>query len=149
MTSSSSSSICVEGKGVEWQVVLIHNMHVLHGSDHSSSAISQINVVSYLVMVTVEQGHERGLSTRGSLYTSELEIIASTLKVTKIPKQFLDPKSSTLSNCNELSRLKVSETKSRHITILCSKLGENINDTSELAQQDIITVTKDDQITII
>jgi len=100
-------------------------------------------------MITIEQGHERSLSSSGTLDTSELEIIASTFKVAKIPKQFLDPKSGTFSDSNELSWLEVSETKSGHIAILGSKLGKNVNDAGQLLQNNVITITDDHQITVI
>lgn len=100
-------------------------------------------------MIAIEQCHEGSLGSSGSLDTSELEIVTSTLEVAKIPQQFLDPESGTLANGDQLGGLEMSETESGQITVFGSKLAENVDDTSELVQQDIIAITNDDQITIV
>ena len=105
-------------------------------------------------MIAVEQGEETGLSSCGSLNTAESEIRPRALQVSKIPEKFLGlcseledpwgppwdqsylyPESSPLSNCGDLRRLEMGESKGRKITILFSEFWETINNNSELVDE--------------
>jgi len=69
-------------------------------------------------MVTVEQSEERPLSTSSTFNTSETKIIPSPLQIPQVPKQFLDPESSPLSNSRKLGRLEMSESECGEILVL-------------------------------
>ena len=102
-----------------------------------------------LVVVTVEDLEEGSLSTGGTLDTTEAQVITSALKVTQIHQQILDPKTSTLANGNQLSGLTVSETQSGQVLVLLSELGQLVDDNSQLGDQDVKTVTEQNQVSVI
>lgn len=102
-----------------------------------------------LVVVTVEDLEEGGLSTGGTLDTTEAQVITGTLKVAQIHQQILDPETSTLTNGNQLSGLTVSETQSGQVLVLLSKLGQLVDDNSQLGDQNVEAVTEQDQVGVI
>lgn len=73
-------------------------------------------------MVSIKEGKERSLSTGCALDTPEPEVVSRPLEVSQIPQQFLDPQGRSLSNCRQLSRLEVGESKRGQVAVL---LGES------------------------
>lgn len=102
-----------------------------------------------LVVILFEEGEEGSLSTSSTLDTSESDIIASTLNVSEIPKEFLDPESSSLSDGSELSRLEVSPSESREILVLIREFTETFDNDSEFREDDIASVSKEDEVGVV
>lgn len=102
-----------------------------------------------LGVVSVEDLEERSLSTGGTLDTTEAQVITGPLQVPQIHEQVLDPETGSLSDSDKLSGLAVSETKARQVLILLSERGQLVDDNSKLGNEDIETVTEEDQIRIV
>ena len=102
-----------------------------------------------LAVVTVEDLEEGGLSTGGTLDTTEAEVVTGTLEVAQIHQKILDPETSTLTNGDQLGGLTVGETKAGQVLVLLSELGQLVDDDSELGDEDVETVTEENQIGVI
>jgi hypothetical protein len=102
-----------------------------------------------LGVVTVEDLQERRLSTGGTLDTTEAQVITGTLEVAQIHQQILDPETSTLANGHELGGLTVSEAQTRKVLVLLSELGQLVDDNGQLGDEDVETVTEQDQIGVV
>ena len=70
-------------------------------------------------MVAIEKGQKASLCSGSSLDATEAQVIASTLDIPEVPKQFLDPERSAFPYRRELGRLEMSESQSGQIPILC------------------------------
>lgn len=103
----------------------------------------------HLVMIALEEGQERCLGSSRSLDPTESNVLTSTSEIAKIPKQLLDPKSGTFADSCQLGRLKVGEAQGREVFVLLCKGAEALDDTSELGQEDIETIAKDDKISVV
>ncbi|KAI6747961.1 hypothetical protein HG531_008503 [Fusarium graminearum] len=62
-----------------------------------------------LVMITSENLKETGLSTSGTLRTTELEISSDALKLVEVHEEILGPGSGSLADCADLGGLEMSE----------------------------------------
>ena len=103
----------------------------------------------HLSVITLEDLEERSLSTGGTLDTTETQVITGALKVAQIHQQILNPQTSTLTNSDELSGLTVGETQTRQVLVLLGELRKLVNDDSQLGNQNIETITKQNQIRVI
>lgn len=102
-----------------------------------------------LLMVALEDLEERGLSTGGTLDTTEAQIIASPLEVLQVHEQVLDPQGGTLSDGNKLSGLSVGEAQAGQVLVLLSEGRQLVNDNSKLGDKDIESVTEEDQVCVV
>ena len=62
------------------------------------------SVSEYLLVISLEELQEAGLSASGTLHSSEAQVISDTLQVLEIHAKILNPKTATLPNCGQLSR---------------------------------------------
>jgi len=102
-----------------------------------------------LSVIALEDLKERSLSTGGTLDTTETQVITGALEVAQIHQQILNPQTSTLTDSDELSGLTVGETQARQVLVLLGELRKLVDDDSQLGDQNIETITKQDQIRII
>jgi hypothetical protein len=102
-----------------------------------------------LGVISLEDLKERGLSTGGTLDTTEAQVITSTLKVAQIHQQILDPQASTLADSDKLGGLAVGETQAGKVLVLLGELGKLVDDNGQLRDEDIETVTEQDQVGVI
>jgi hypothetical protein len=79
------------------------------------------------------------LGTGSTLDTPETKVVPSTFQISQIPKQLLDPQSSSLTDSSQLSGLEVGETKSGQVLVLLGKGGETGDDNSEFGEENVET----------
>lgn len=58
----------------------------------------------YLLVISLEELQEAGLSASGAFHSSEAQVISDTLQILKIHAKILNPKTATFPNCGQLSR---------------------------------------------
>ena len=97
-------------------------------------------------MVTVEQGQERTLRSGRALHTSETQIRPGSLKVSQVPQQLLDPKSSSLSDRRELGGLEVGEAEGGEVSVLLGEGGQAGDHDGELGEEDVETLSEEDEV---
>ena len=102
-----------------------------------------------LVVITVEDLEEGGLSTSGTLDTTEAQVITRPFQVAQIHQQVLDPQGCTLANRHELCGLPVGETQTRQVLVFIGKCGQLVNHNGELGDEDVETVTEEDKIGVV
>lgn len=102
-----------------------------------------------LVVVTVEKGQERALGTGGTLDTTQTQIVSGSDHVSQIPQQLLDPQGGSLTNSGQLSRLEVGPAQNWQVLVLHGKLGQSVNDINQLWDQDIVSISQEDQIGVV
>lgn len=61
-------------------------------------------VPQYLLVISLKELQEAGLSTRGALHSAEAQVIADPLHVLEIHAKILNPKTATFPNRGQLSR---------------------------------------------
>lgn len=103
----------------------------------------------HLVVVTVEDLEERGLSTSGTLDTTEAQVITRPLQVAQIHQQVLNPQRCTLANRHELCGLSVGETQAGQVFVFLGESGQLVNHNGELGNEDVETITKEDKVGVI
>ena len=59
---------------------------------------------AYFSVISIKQCQERCLSSSGSLHTSELELLTSTLQIPQIHQQVIRPHTCPLAHCSQLCR---------------------------------------------
>lgn len=97
-------------------------------------------------MIAVEQGQERTLRSGRALHTSETQVRPRSLKVSQVPQQLLDPKSSSLSDRRQLCGLEVGEAESGKVSVLLGEGGQAGNDNGELGEEDVQTLSEEDEV---
>ena len=102
-----------------------------------------------LGVVAVEEGKERGLGTGGALDTAEAEVVARTLEVAEVPEELLDPEGGTLADSGELGGLEVGEAESGEVAILLGEGGQARDDDRELGDENVETVTEEDEVGVV
>lgn len=60
----------------------------------------------YLLVISLEELQEAGLSASGALHTPKAQVISDPLQVLEIHAKVLNPKTATFPNCGQLSRPK-------------------------------------------
>ena len=86
------------------------------------------------------------MSTSRSLDTSETDISSSSLKISQVPEELLNPESSSLSNSGELGRLEVGESKSGKVSVLLGECRKTRDDDGELGKEDGETFPEEDEV---
>lgn len=102
-----------------------------------------------LLVVAIEEGEEGALGTGRALDATEAEVVTSTLEVAQVPEKLLDPEGGTLADGRQLSGLEVGETKGREVLVLLGEGGETGNDDGELGEEDVETITEEDQVSVV
>ena len=99
-----------------------------------------------LVVVPVKEGQEASLGPRGPLDASETDIVPGALEVPQVPQEFLNPEGGSLTDGSQLGGLEMGETKGGQVTVSLGKLGETRDDSGQLGQEDIESVSEEDQV---
>lgn len=86
------------------------------------------------------------LGSSCAFHTTESEVIPGTLEILEILYQILDPQACSLSHRGQLCRLKVSVSQAGKVLVLQSKLGQLLDNSSQLREQDIQTISQEDLI---
>jgi hypothetical protein len=102
-----------------------------------------------LVMVTGENLEETGLSTGSTLSTTELELGTDALEFLKIHEEILGPGGSSLTDCANLSGLKMCEGESGLLLPLEGerlKVGEDLG---QLGDENVESVSHEDKLCVV
>lgn len=102
-----------------------------------------------LLVVAVEESEEGSLGTGRALDATETEVVTSALEVAQVPEKLLDPEGGTLADGRQLGGLEVGETKGREVLVLLGEGGETSNDDGELGEEDVETITEEDQVGVV
>jgi hypothetical protein len=84
------------------------------------------------------------LCASGSLDTPETEILPAALKVLQILQQILDPQACTLSDSGQLRGLKMGVSQTRKGLVCIGESGELLDDSRELREQNVQSVSQED-----
>lgn len=91
---------------------------------------------------TVEKLQEGSLRTGGTLDTSQAQVVPGSAYRSLVHDEFLQPERRSLTHSRQLGRLKVSEAQSWQGTVVHGELGQSLDDSPELWQEDVETVAQ-------
>ena len=97
-------------------------------------------------MVPIKEGQEASLGPRGPLDASETDIVPGALEVPQVPQEFLNPEGGSLADGGQLGGLEMGEPEGGQVTVSLGKLGETRDDSGQLGQEDIESVSEEDQV---
>ena len=103
----------------------------------------------HLLLVAVEQLHERGLRPRGALHAAEGEVLDLVLQVLQVDHQVLVPQGRSLAHRHQLRRLVVREAQGRKGLVLLREVAQSMDHTHKLAKDQVRGFTNLDQIGVV